>query len=289
MGCLISITAQPIIPGFDDTSVEFTHAANMQFDTIPGGLQITEFQIRSLFSSPISLFEDCKMICAFSCKATVLHFNQVPTSIFFDAENLHTFIVYPVTMDLSTLALSASEDSPWLYGAWADARLSTDFRSIGSQNLTFLFAAGAAYRFHDRFTLGLGLAITHINQNLRLQPGIGLDWTITDQVHLGVCGPDWIASYHLNENWKLGFCGEATSDFWHISDKGGQPLSIELSSYRIGTFASRRVAGQIWLQVGAGVTLANEFQLNNSNGEKIVKQTQAHSMFGQISLTIRSW
>ena len=289
LGCLISAAALPVIPGFADTTIEFTHAAKMEFDTIPGGLQITEFEIRSLLSKPISPFSDWTIISAFDFKTTVLRFNQVPTSIFFDKDNLHTFNVYPFTIDLSTLALSANEASPWLYGAWADARLSTDFRSLDSQNLTILFVAGAAYRFYDRFTLGLGGAVTNINDDLKFHPGIGLDWTITDQVHLGVCGPDWIASYSLNENWQLGFCGESTSDFWHISDKGGQPLSIELSSYRIGTFASRRVIGQLWLWMGAGVTLANEFQLNNSNGDKIVKQTPDYSSFGQISLTIRSW
>ncbi len=289
LGCLISVTAQQVIPGFDGTAVEFTYAANMEFDTIPGSLQITEFRIRSLLSQAISLTGDWTIISAFDCKATVLHFDQVPTSIFFNKDNLHTFNVYPFTMDLSTLALSARDDSPWIYGAWADARLSTDFRRVGSQNLTFLFAAGAAYRFHDCFTLGLGGAVTNINDDLKFHPGIVLDWMITNQVHLGVWGPDWIASYILDEDWQFGFYGESSSDFWNISNKGGQPLSIALSSYRIGTFASRRVTGQIWLRVGAGVALANEFQLNDSNGDKIVKQTPNHSVFGQISLTIRSW
>ena len=289
LGCLIAATAQPVIPGFTDTTLEFTHVPNMDFDTIPGGLQVTELEIRSLLTQPSSPLGDFTIIPAFDFKATVLHFNQVPTSILFDEDNLHTFNVYPFTIDLSTLVLSAREASPWIYGAWAGARLSTDFRSISGENLNFLFAAGAAYRFHDRFTLGLGGAVTNINDNLKLHPGLGLDWMITHQVHLGVCGPDWLASYIPDRNWQLGFCGESTSDFWNISDKQGQPLAIELSSYRIGAFASRRITGQLWLRASAGVSLANEFQLNDSNGDKIVSQTPNSRFFGQISLTIRSW
>lgn len=289
MGCLISASAQPVIPGWDGTMAGFNHAANVDFDSIPGSLEISQFEIRNLLPHPIPPLDGLLIFPVFDCTATVLRFNQVPTSIFFDKENLHSFNVYPVTVDFSTLALSTRDDSPWIFGALAAARLATDFRHVDSDHFSFRLAGGAGYRFDNGFTFGIGGAVGNPDGDMRFRPGIGLDWMINHQFRIGVCGPAWIASFIPDENWQLSVRGDSSGEFWHISDNAGEPLAINLSSYRIGIFASRHLPGRLWLRAGAGVVIANEFELIGSSGNTIVRQGMDGGMFGQIILTIGSW
>lgn len=287
--CLVSASAQPVIPGQDGSLAAFTHVGNMNFDRLPGGLEITRFEIRSLLTEPLSPADRWTIQPVFDCQATILRFNQVPTSIFFDPESLHSFNVYPTVMDFGVLALSISDDSPWIHGMWGDAHLATDFWHLVGKNLTYQLAGGTGYRFNENFTFGIGGAITQPNRQVEFHPGIGLDWIISDQIHVGACGPAWFANYQPDEDWQLSLRGDSASEFWNISDNRGRPLSINLSSYQIGLFASRRLTGQLWFRAGAGVTVANEFQLNDSHGDKIVRRGLDSGLFGQISLTIGLW
>lgn len=289
VGCLISASAQPVIPGLDGTMASLTHAGNMNFDQASGGIEINQLTIRALLPQPVLPFNGWTIQPVFDCEATILRFNQVPTSVFADPENLHSFNVYPTVIDLGALALSMHHDSPWIYGAWADARLSTDFRHTVGNDLSYQFAAGAGYRFNEKLTLGIGGALTNPDGQVKFHPGIGLDWIINDRIHVGACGPAWFVTYQPDADWQLALRGDSADEFWNISDNHGRPLAIDLSSYQIGIFASRHLTGQLWLRAGAGVTVANEFQLNDSSGDKIVRQGLDSGWFGQICLTIGLW
>lgn len=289
LGSLVPVSAQPFIPGLGGTMAQISHTENMEFDEVPGGLELTQFELRVLLPQPASPLNGWTFQPVFDCNATILRFNQVPTSVFADPQSLHSFNVYPTVMDLGALALSMRDNSPWIYGAWADAHLATDFRHVTGNDLSYQFAGGAGYRFSDRLTLGIGGALTNPDGRVKFHPGIGLDWIINDQFHVGACGPAWFATFQPNEDWQMSLRGDSTGEYWNLSDNRGRPLSIDLSSYQIGIFASRHLTGQLWLRAGAGITIANDFQLNDSNGDKIVRQGLDSGVFGQLSLTIGLW
>ena len=289
MACLVSASAQPVIPGLDGTMAAFTHTGNMNFDQVPGSLELTRLEVRALFPQSVLPGNGWTIQPVFDFEASILQFKQVRTSVFADPQTLHSFNVYPSVIDIGALALSIHDDSPWIYGAWADAHLATDFRHASYSDLSYQFAGGTGYRFNDRFTLGIGGALTNPDGQMKFHPGIGLEWIVNEQFQVGGCGPAWFVTYHPDVDWQLSLRGDSADEFWNISDNRGRPLSIDLSSYQIGIFASRRLTGHFWLQAGAGVTIANEFQLNDSNSDKLVRQGLDSGLFGQISLTIGLW
>ena len=260
----------------------------MGFDEISGNFKITDFAIRALPQEPFRPFDGLEILPAFDCKSTVLQFNDVPKSVI-DRGHYHTFNVYPFTLDLSALALSTHGSSPWIYGAWARAQLATDFRDVGCDDFTFDLATGAGYRFSETFTFGIGGAVTNLNNHVAFVPGIGLDWIISDQLRIGICGPVLDASYSPDANWQFSLRGDASGEIWTILDRGGDPLSFDLSSYRLGLFASRRLIGEIWLNAGAGATIGNRIRLAEPNGDTILKLGMTNGLFGQLSVTIKTW
>lgn len=289
VGCSAPASAHPGIPALDGGMAAITRSGNMGFKSIPGTLDISQFESRSLLSRPLEPSEDLEIIPAFGFKSTSLHFDQVPTSIFFDKHSLRTFDVYPFSLDCGLLTWSGPNSSPWIYGVWTGARLATDFRTVDREDFSFQFAAGAGYRIHEKCALGIGSGVTDSDGAIALHPGIGLDWSVTERLIIRVWGTDWRASYQADDHWRFSVGGESSHEFWNISDQGGKPLSINLKTYRIGLFTSRHLTGDLWLRAGAGITLGNAFKLFGSNDELLVDQKLDGGFFAQVGLTINAW
>ncbi len=261
----------------------------MHFDRTPGNLEVSDFGFHALSPNEIYLTEILTLQPAFDYRATILRFNQVPTSIPIDRNNLETFSVYPSVLETSAVLFASRADSPWMFGAWARTGLATDFRDVGSDDLTFDLAVGAGYRFHETLSAGFGGAVTNLTGNVDFYPGLGLDWQVSDRLDIGLCGPNFAATYISDTNWLFSIRGASTGEIWNISDNSGESLDIDLSSYRVGIHATRRLTEQISISAGAGVVFANEIGLNRANGDVLLQQRLDSGFFSQISLTIANW
>ncbi len=219
-----------------------------------------------------------------------MRFNGVPTAIPADDENLHSFSVYPSVFNLSALAQSASESSPWSLGGGARAQLATDFLDLGKDDFTFDLAIAGGYRFSDHVMIGAGGALTDINADMRLRAGIGLEWEVGENFRIQGCGSLWVASYMPDKNRRFGILANTEEEVWNIADSDGKSRSIKFNSYRIGLFSCYRLTGQLWLDMSAGVTIGNEISLTNPNGDKLLDQGEMDSgLFYQISVILKSW
>lgn len=285
LGCLAAASAEailPSVPEFDPARAAFSHSAEMDFEDSSGSMDLSRFEIRALLSKPIKALEGLTVLPVFEYKATSLDFSGTPAGFPIGDEELHT-------VNVSAFGIHTREGSPWIFGGWARAELASDFQNVNGDDFTFDLAGGAGYRFSDKFLLGFGAALVNINGDLQFYPGIAFDWVVNNQVRIGLYGPTIIAAYTPDENWELSFRGDSGGGVWNIEDTGGSSHSIDLTSYRLGLFASRRITGKLWVSAGVGTTIGNEVSLTQPDGDELFKDDMDSGLFGEIGLRVTAW
>ena len=295
LGCVIAASAgQPSaitapagskLPNIDVVSASYTYTDGMDFDDLDGSLSVSEFDFLSLLSKPINLTSDIILVPAVQYGLTSLDFDNVKFNKNFGAgdEDLHS-------LSLHLGLLKMSDASPWFYGAWGRAGISSDFQHINGDDFTGDVAAGVGYRFNNQFTLVAGAAVLAINGDTWVCPGINFDWAVNDTVRLGLYGPIALASYTPNEDWSFSVRGTPGGGVWNITDDWGDSKSLDLTSYQVGAFVGRRLTGKLWLNAGAGVTLANSLAYSDPDGDnELFDEDMDSAFFGQIGLSLKAW
>ncbi len=272
---------QTVIPGFDFTKSSLSHSGGLDFDDGSGSVEISRFDIRSALSQPIVPAEGLILLPLGQYRATFMDFSGTPAGVPLSDNDLHS-------LSLSLIFLRSCEESPWLLGGWTRAELASDFRHINSDSFTFDFAAGVGYRFSERFILAAGVAALNLNGDSTVLPGIGFDWKPAEGIRLGLYGPNFIASWKPSPDWMLSLRGDTAGDIWTV-ESGGRQRAIDLSSYRVGLYADRRLARDIWLRVGGGITVANELELTTVGGSRIAGDDLDEGWFAEITLRVVQW
>jgi hypothetical protein len=294
LGCLLGASAgenptnhiaptEQKLPDFAAARIGGTYSDGMDFDDADGSLSVSELDIFSLLSKPITVAGDILLIPAIKYELTSLDFDGVDDAFPIADEDLHS-------VSLHLAAIKLNEGSPWFYGVWARAELASDFQHINGDDFTFDVAAGAGYRVNESFTIAVGLTALNLNGDFSIFPGINFDWKVSEKTRVGLYGPMPVISYTPNDEWSFSLRGIPGGGIWNTTDDQGDSKSIDLSSYQVGAFASRKIVGELWLNMGAGVTLFNNITLADSDGDhEIVDEDMDSGLFGQIGLTLKTW
>lgn len=270
------------IPQFDFMRLAATQTGEMDLDGNPGDLSVSRFELRSLLSAPIQLWEGMSMIPMFSYGVTSLDFSGTGPFPLHD-EDLHSAA-------LQSFFIQDFGNSPWFGFAWTRAEMATDFQGIQNEDFTFDVAAGAFYRFSDTFTLGFGIAVTNLNGDTQIFPGINFDWVASEKLRIGVYGPTLLATYNISETWYLSLDGEPGGGNWNIRDDAGNSRTIQLDSYWLGLNTHHRLAGELWLSAGVGYTFGNEIELrSNRGGGPSFSNEMDGAPLARIALSLRKW
>jgi len=267
----------------DMTMGNFTYSDGMDFDDINGELSISKFNFMSALSRPITVAGDIMLVPMVQYSLTGLDFDNVGVGFPLADEDLHS-------VSLHLAALKISNDSPWIYGAWARAEVASDFQHMNGDDITFDIAGGVGYRFSDHFTLVAGVSAINLNGDAWVCPGINFDWVVNEQLRVGLYGPMPVVSYTPSEDWNFSLRGLPSGGTWNITDNNGDSRSIDLSSYQVGAFVGRRLADKLWLNAGVGFTLLNNIQYADPDGgHKLLDEDMGSGLFGQIGLSLKVW
>lgn len=276
--CLAAASAQPVVPGYDFIKGSASYAGGMDFDNSDNKAQLWQFEARAPLSQPINITENFLLLPHIQYKATLLDLDT------FGSDDLHSIA-------LSTFLLYNSKDSPWIFGGWLRAELASDFERSTGDAITFDVIGGAAYKFSDNLTVGLGAAAINLNNDEEFFIGPVIDWKISECFRVGIFGPNAIASYKPDENWEFSLRGDASGDEWIVNN--GAPTTsnavLDLDSYRIGLYADRRLTGDLWLRVGGGVTVANSIEFKTTGGDRLFKDDLGEGWFGEVALRLAIW
>lgn len=274
--------AESSVPGFDAARLAFSQTGNMDLDHGNGDFSLTQFEALSFLCHPISPISGLSIMPLVDYQYTRLNFDHAPAGFPMHDEDLNA-------LNLSSYVMFRCAGSPWIYGGWARAQLATDFHNVNGDDFTFDIAAGAGYRFNERFTLGAGTAVININGDTTFYPGINFDWIASEHLRLGLYGPTLIAAYSLDDDWLLTFRGDPGGGVWNVTGDAGASRAINLTSYRLGLFVSRRLTRDIWLTAGAGATVFNQIDYTLTNGSRLFKEDAGSALFGTIALRVKAW
>jgi hypothetical protein len=273
--CLAAATAQPIIPGYDFIKASASYAGGMNFDDGGAEMELWQFNARTILTKPINPSESFVILPVIDYKATLMEIDTLD-------EDLHS-------ISLSTFLVYSEKSSPWMIGGWLRAEYASDFERSTSDAFSFDVIAGAAYKFSDSLTIGLGGAVVNLNNDEEFYAGPVIDWRINECYRISLFGPNVVAAWTPDENWKVSLAGEASGDEWTVDAGFGENAVLDLDSYRIGLFVDRRLTGDLWLHVGGGVTVANSLEYKDVDGDRIAKDDLDEGWFAEIGLRMEIW
>lgn len=275
-------SGQPDLPKLDVSLLRYNYSGDMDLEDEDGSLSVSRVQLFTLLSKPIAPIEGLTISPYFDYKLTALDFDDVGSNFPIRDEGLHS-------INVGTYLLSMRDDTPWVWGGFAQAKMNTDFQHVDGDDFTFDFAAGVGYRFSRSFVIGVGGSVTNLNGNARFYPGINFDWIISDQLRVGAYGATFLATYTINQDWLLNLQGESGGGIWNITDEGGRSHSIDLSSYNLSLVASRRLVQELWLNAGVGFTFGNEIRLTRTSGDKLYTEDLESGLFATLGVSLKAW
>ena len=283
--CSLAASAQTpklTLPEFDAAHIGVLEAGGMEMGTGEGSLEITQVALHSMLSKPIKLGESWLFAPIAQYTYTRLGFDGSPASFPFHDEDLQTF-------GLSAFAVSISESSPWIYGAWGRAELASDFKDVTSDALTFDLAVGGGYRYSDHFILGFGAAVFNLNGHVTGYPGIGFDWIVSDELRVGLYGTSFVTTYACSGDLTFSFRANTGGGIWNVTDASGASRAIDLTSYQMGCYVNRRLAGKLWLTAGVGATVGNKIEYTTPHGDTLFSREPDSGVFGLVALRLKAW
>jgi hypothetical protein len=269
---------------FDVAEVKYVGSFGMDFDNSVGQLDAQAFQASAILSKPIHLAAGWQLVPEFSYEAMLLETDGLVPSLLIGDEDLHE-------IELSLFLLRMEDSSPWIYGAWVNPSLSTDFQGVGSDDLFLDLAGAVGYRFSDRFIGGIGVGALNVTGDTAIYPGAGFFWQPTDATLVALYGPNFRATHEINPKWRVGLEVRPNGGIWNTDSFLGS-THLDYSSFRAGLTSAHHLAGDLWLSFGGGVTFANSINVTTPDGSKIF-QNQLDDLdsgiYGFVGLDLKSW
>lgn len=265
-------------------AVKYVGSFGMDFDNSVGQIDAQALQASAFLSKPLDLPAGWQLVPQFSYEAMLLETDGVVPSFLIGDEDLHE-------IELSLFLLRMEDTSPWIYGAWVNPSLSTDFQGVGSDDLFLDLAGAVGYRFSDRFIGGIGIGALNLTGDTAIYPGAGFFWTPTDETLVALYGPNFRATHEINPKWRVGLEVRPNGGIWNIDGFLGS-THLDYSSFRAGLTSAHHLTGDLWLSFGGGFTFANSINVTSTDGSKIF-QNQLDDLdsgiYGFVGLDLKSW
>ena len=169
---------------------------------------------------------------------------------------------------LHNFLLNASSDSRWIHGAYLGAGIQSDLSRVGGRDVNLAAAFGSGYRFTDRFMLGLGVYGSNLLNDPFIVPAPVFFWLPAEDWLISYYGPRFVARREIGDDIQVGIEAGWNGGWWGI-DSFGSDSRLEVDSIRAGIYYRQRIAGDAWIELGAGYTFANEIKIFSPGGRDL--------------------
>lgn len=265
--------------------IEFGVNLGMDFDNSAAGLDAYSAEFFTFLGRPLSLPGGFDMLTAFQYESMLLRPDTSIPNFPLGDEDLHE-------LELHFALYRYTKENPWVYGAWINPSLSTDFQSISGDDFFLNVAGGVGYQFSDAFTLGIGVGGFNLTGDSRIYPGIAFVWNPCPEIFVTLFGPNFIAAREMSDSWRVGFEVRPVGGIWNYSADLGQSQNIDFRSYRAGLYSNHRLTEKLWLGVGVGITTGNKLSITNPEGSDLQKNTLGKldsGLYAGVSLNLKAW
>lgn len=198
-----------------------------------------------------------------------------------ELDDLHS-ISLPVT------AIYNPENSPWTIFAQLSGELSTDFKSVTSEDFDWTAKLGASYEFSDKFSVNFGLSRSRNFGEAMFIPAAGFSWVPNDKWALTLFGPRLTLSHYLNDDLIIRAGGFATGGLWNVEEESGRSVDYGFSSYNAGIGLDYKLRHGVWLSIWGGTNFFNELRAEDGN-DTLFEDELDGGFFGYIGLNVYEW
>lgn len=165
-----------------------------------------------------------------------------------------------------------------------------------SDTLTGGAFVGAAYRFGNRLTLGPGIGfVTQLEESASVFPVLIINWKITDHISLetgrglaATLGPGLSLNYRASQQWNFGIGGRYEKLRFRLDKHGAIPNGIgedtAIPLFVSGTYSFNPKAT---ISLVTGVELDGELQVEDTDGNRIAKDSSDPALFGGLTFSLR--
>ncbi len=164
------------------------------------------------------------------------------------------------------------------------------------ETITGGILTGFAYRFGERLTIGPGFGVvSQLEDSASIFPVLIVDWKITDKLSLETgrglgasLGPGLTLNYQATHHWSFSVGGRYEKVRFRLDDEGTVPGGIgEDSSFPLFAGFTYSYSPEIKLSLVGGVEFGTEFVLEDSDGNRIMKESSDPGGFLGLTFSFR--
>lgn len=286
--CTLPSAALDISKYIDVLSFRTTHSSGMDFDGVtPGDIDYTQSSLFALLGKAGDS-DGLMWVPALNYEYSSIDINAYPFGVGplapkFD-DGLHQ-------ISLPNFLIYSSPNSNWFHGAYIAPAIYSDFDRIDSRDFFLSAAIGSGYQFNDCLTVGFGVYASDITNDPFLVAAPVFFWTPTEDWLVGYYGPRFVARHDLNDNHVIGLEAAWNGGSWSV-DAFNTDMRLDMNSIRAGLYYKYRLAGETWLELGAGYTFANEITLNTPGGTNLFPVTLGDlesAPYVSLGITVNRW
>jgi|GEM_PF-6591374 len=290
---LVEIEPAPEVGGIDiaqyinASQLKATYIWPMDFDRGPGDVSAFSTEVGTFLGAPLKFGEKLTFVSYFNYAATELDIDGYPLGVGPGAgryDLLHRF-------SLMTALVYNQPGSRWYHGLYVEPSLRTDFEHVDGDDFFLSFAIASAYQVSDDLVIGAGVYGSDLLHDPWFIAGPGFVWTPGDDWFISYYGPRFVTKRLINDRNELAFEVANTGSYWNV-DTFNASTKLDLRSWRAGLLYRYRLAGELWLELGAGYTLGNKLSLSTPGGLGLFESTLGQldpSPYAFLGLTMKRW
>lgn len=258
------------------TKASYTAAGEVDFDSAAGGFSYQAAELDIPFTAPHHLNDCHAFMLGMDYKATWLD-----TDTLLGDTDLHDF-------RLKLRWMYRQPGSKWSWMGLLQPGLATDGQNIGSDDFSMNGQLGFRYASSPRLAWIGGVVVFYNSMETEVYPGIGFQWRPSDDVLVRLTGPSLRASWQPHEDWILHAGVEAGGGTWNVRESG-MDYDVRLRSYQAGIGVERRVSEKVWLGLWAGMTFANELEIETASGGNVFEDDADAGWFVKLGIRRIVW
>ena len=258
------------------TKASFSMAGEVDFDTEAGGFSYERFELDIPFSAPHYVNDNNAFMIGMDYKATWLD-----TDTLLGDMDLHDF-------RLKLRWMYRQPGSQWSWMTLLQPGLATDGNSVDMDDFSVNGQVGFRYAASADLAWIGGVYFFENSMETRVYPGIGFQWKPNDDLLVRLSGPSFKASWQPREDWIIHAVVASGGGTWNVEESGAD-FDVRLRSYHAAVGVERQLSEKLWLGLWAGVTFANELEIDTVSGTGVFEDDADSGWFMKLGIRKVVW
>ncbi|MBT8037294.1 MAG: hypothetical protein KJO21_07085 [Verrucomicrobiae bacterium] len=258
------------------TKISYSSSSEVDFDAAAGGFSYQRLELDVPLMAPRY---------ANPCNALILsagyETTRLDTDTFLSDMELHDF-------RLNVRWIYREPGSQWSWTARLSPGLASDGEGVDGDDFSLNGQMGFRYRKSSHFAWLGGVVFFNNSLETRVYPGIGFQWRPSDDFQVSWAGPSLKASWQPDEDWLWLAQISPAGGYWNVEDRVGS-FDVKLRSYQAALGVERRLSDKVWLGVWAGVTFANDLEIETASGNRQFDQSADMGWFVRLGVRRIVW